>query len=255
MINILVIEDEISAQKHLAKLLGEIVPHFHVAATLSTVKDAVKWLASNEHPQLILLDIHLSDGISFDILDQVEVESPIIFITAYDQYAIKAFKTTGIDYLLKPITKDDLKSALDRFEKQHHQEELSLKHLDLWHLMENDKARAYKERFLLKTGNQYTPVLSQDIAYFYRRNELVFGQVFEGAAHVLDHSLNDLQKMLNPQSFFRLSRQILVNVSAIKKLTTFKPGQLKVETEPAFHETILLSQDRSSKLKQALDAP
>ncbi len=254
MHNVLIIEDEVSARNHLRKLLDASDHHFRVLAVLATVSQSVSWLQAHEPPDLIFMDIHLSDGVSFDILSEVSVSVPIIYVTAYDQYAIKAFKTTGIDYLLKPITQDDLNTALQKFDslKRPSDEELLLKNLEALSLIQHEQKPAYRQRFLVKTGTQLVPVKSENIAYFYRRDDLVFARVFDGKSYLLDMALNHLQKVMDPECFFRVNRQLLVNLDAIDKASPYRPGQLTVKLIPAYEEPVHLSQERSSRLKVVL---
>lgn len=254
IVKAIIIEDESSAQKHLTKLLLSSDKNIVIEKTISAVEDAVTYLKHNL-PDLIFMDIHLSDGLSFDILEEVEVNCPIIFTTAYDKYAIKAFKTSGIDYLLKPITNEDLKSALKKYYKQKviFTEELFLKKIELFNLLKQESNSKYLERFLLKLGNSLTPVKTENIAYFYR-DEIVFAKNFEGKSFPMDDSLNQLQKKLNPKQFVRLSRQLLINIEAIKKLTSSEPGQVTIEVNPNYHEEIKISKERTSFLKSLLGA-
>ncbi|NAS31099.1 response regulator [Flavobacteriaceae bacterium R38] len=253
-IKVLVIEDEITARKHITKLLKQLDIDISVVSSLTSIASSVAWLKNNEHPDIILMDIHLSDGVSFDIMEEVTIKCPIIYTTAYDEYAIKAFKTTGIDYLLKPISKEDLKGAIAKYQASKTKEidEWFLKSTTLLQKLQLKKSNKFKERFLLKTGTSMFPVKSDEIAYFYR-DELVFAKLFNEKSYPLDDSLNSLQEVLDPNLFVRLNRQLLVNINAIKKLSPFKPGQLHIEIEPAYHETIYLSQERSSWLKHFLD--
>ena len=168
MLKVLIIEDEVSARNHLLKLLKGMNEDFEVAASLGTVKQSLDWLRQNEEPDLVFMDIHLSDGISFDILSEYSLNCPIIYITAYDQYAIKAFKTMGIDYLLKPVSEEELTAALDKYRKLNANpgEEWLLKNLEASGLVRQAQNESYQERFLLKSGTQYAPVKTQDIAWF-----------------------------------------------------------------------------------------
>ena len=254
MTKVLIIEDETSAQMHLEKLLGQVRKEYAIMGRMRTVVDTVNWLKNNNSPDLIFMDIHLSDGISFDILEEVEVNCPIIFITAYDQYAIQAFKTTGIDYILKPISKEDLSDSLDKYSKltKVHADDFLPKAIDAMGQQGTNEKQSFKERFLLKSGNHMTPVKTDEIAYFYRA-EFVFAKTFRDVSYVMDNSLNQLQKVLNHDQFIRLNRQLLVNVNAINKLTPMKPGQLQIEVVPSYHEEIHLSQERSAKLRQRLE--
>lgn len=256
MTEVLIIEDEVSAQNHLVKLLSSLEPDCRILSTLSTVEQSVRWLKAHDEPDLIFMDIHLSDGISFDILTEVQAECPIIFITAYDQYAIKAFKTTGIDYLLKPVTKDDLAAALQKFRKltQRDHEEQLIKSLEVLGLMRQGMNPSYAGRFLFKSGNRLIPVKTGDIAWFHRKNDLVFVRTFADQTCLADHSLNQLQKLLDPGKFFRLNRQLLVNLEAVADLKLYKPGQVTVSLVPEFPGLIHLSQERSSRLKAVLGA-
>ena len=253
-INTIILEDEATARDHLIKLISQIHTEINIIASISTVTESIDWFQSNEHPDLIFMDIHLSDGVSFDILKEVIIEVPIIFITAYDEYAIRAFKTTGIDYLLKPINKEDLQNALQKFFKTKTKEidEWIIRNLDMSQLIQKREKPVYKERFLLKSGNSMTPVKIDDIAYFYR-DELVFAKLFDNKLFPLDDSLHQLQRMINPDKFIRLSRQLLVNINAIKKLIPSKPGQLSVILTPEYYTEIHLSPERSRWLKLVLD--
>lgn len=254
MYNVLIIEDEVSARNHLDKLLKASGYPCRVLASLATVIESTKWLEAHEAPDLIFMDIHLSDGVSFDILSEVSVSTPIIYITAYDQYAIRAFKTTGIDYLLKPIAQEDLNEALRRFKSLQapSDEEMLLKNLEALSLLQQKQKVPYRQRFLLKTGTQMVPVKSEDIAYFYRKDDLVFARVFDGKSYLLDNPLNHLQKIMDPACFFRINRQLLVNLDAIAQASPYKPGQLTVKLSPDYHEPVHLSQERSSRLKVVL---
>jgi len=253
-IKTIIIEDEQTAQNHLIKLVGQLKMEISVLTTLTTISESIKWLKSHLSPDLIFMDIQLSDGISFDILKEITPSCPIIYTTAYDEYAIQAFKTTGIAYLLKPITLEDLKYALDKFTSLQHlvSDEWLIRNIDLQRTLKQQENRDYKERFLLKMGVSMVPVKSEEIAYFYR-DELVFAQLFNGKSFPMDDSLNHLQEIVNPTLFIRLNRQLLANVNAIKKLTPYKPGQLMLEIEPPFAKPIFLSQERSSWLKRFLD--
>lgn len=253
MLHTIIIEDEISAKEHLNKLISNNHKDIKVIKILSSVSDSIDWLKNNKHPDIIFMDIHLSDGISFDILEEVNIESLIIYTTAYDEYALRAFKTNSIDYLLKPITEDDLNNAITKYQyySTRHYEELAIKNIEYLHQLKPDKSYDYKNRFLLKKGKSIIPVKIDDIAYFFR-DEIVFANCFDGISYSMDESLNQLQKKIDPKHFLRINRQLLVNTDAIKRLIPFKPGQLQVLLAPEFHEPIYLSQERSSLLKKSL---
>ncbi|MDY8136163.1 response regulator transcription factor [Aquimarina sp. 2201CG5-10] len=253
-INAVLLEDEATARDHLMKLIEQLDSQITVITSLSTVTDSIHWFQSNESPDLIFMDIHLSDGISFEILEEVEINAPIIYITAYDEYAIKAFKTTGIDYLLKPITKEDLNISLEKFFKTIAQKpvDFEIDNMNLIQLLRKHDRPSYRDRFLLKSGNSLVPVQTSDIAYFYR-DELVFAKLKDDRSFPIDYSLHQLQTLLDPAKFIRLNRQLLVGVNSIQKLIPSKPGQLSVTLLPSYHTDILLSGERSRWLKFIMD--
>ena len=249
-IKAIIIEDELSAQRHLTRLIDKVDFDIQILASLSTVAKVIEWLRKFPEPDLIFMDIHLSDDTSFSIFEHIDIRCPIIFTTAYHEYALRAFKTSGIDYLLKPITKDDLERALDKYSnsKMNHQDML----FNFLDTLSHHTDTEYKERFLLKDGYHFTPVKTHDIAYFYR-NELVFARCFDGHSYSLDKSLSQLQKELNPRLFIRLNRQLLININSIEKLTTYKPGRFSLQITPGYHEEITLSHERSSWLRKFLN--
>ena len=251
----LIVEDEPKAQKHLRNLLQNSGVAVTIVACLESVHNTISWLKSNPMPDLILMDIHLSDGLSFEILDDIVISVPIIFTTSYDQYAIRAFKTSGIDYLLKPITQESMNAAVAKFYQLKNEAHIdwALKNLDVLQGYRNKDKVPYKKRFLMKTGDTLVPVPTVDIAYFFRQ-EIVFAKTFKGEMFPIDSSLGHLQTQLDPDQFIRLNRQILANVDAISRLKSSKPGQLVLELNPEYHEKIEMSQERSSWIKQFLDS-
>lgn len=251
--HVLIIEDEPKAQKHLVNLLNASGFTISIAAVLSSVKSSIEWLSQHGAVDLIFMDIHLSDGISFDIFEKVEVEAPIIFTTAYDEYAIRAFKTTGIDYLLKPLTSKEVNEGLIKFFKRRDsylREWLGMG-LDFKQSYQESKTNEKRDRFLLKSGKEMIPVELNQIAYFFR-SEIVFAKTMDGKQFSIGHSLNHIQTLVDPEKFLRLNRQLLVNIDAIAKVKPGKSGQLVVELKPGYHETVLVSQERASWLKKFL---
>lgn len=249
-IKTLIIEDEVIATRHLLKILDALPQEFDILDSLTSIESAVTWLESHEIPDLIFMDIHLSDGNSFDIISKANITCPIIFITAYDQYAIKAFKTTGIDYLLKPISEEDVALSIQKYldQKKDATADWLLKNTDLLHHITPKNTIAYKQRFLLKNGKQYIPVHIDQVAYFYR-DEFVFVKLFDGNSYIIDESLEQIHKTIDPTHFIRLHRKIIVHTTAIKSMSIYKPGRFAIELEPPFTETIYLSQERSSWLR------
>lgn len=250
---VLLIEDEPKAQQHVRNLMKNSGFALDIQACLTHVKESVGWLREHPMPELIIMDIQLADGLSFEILDEVPVDVPIIFTTAYDEYAIQAFKTTGIDYLLKPVTQDSMDRALKKFHRLYTEPKIdwAFKHLEVLQQYRLNQPPAYKDRFLLKSGNTMIPVMADQIAYFFRQ-EIVFAKTFDGTVFSHDASLGHLQTQLDPRQFVRLNRQLLTHVKAIHSLRGSKPGQLMVELQPAYFESIHISQERSSWLKRFL---
>ncbi len=252
-IKIVIIEDEKAAARHLEKLLGQSQLPIAIQARLSSVREAVQWFNTNPLPDLLFMDIRLSDGISFTILERCFIDCPIIFTTAYDEYALQAFKTNGIDYLLKPITAADLEPAMKKFETYHLQhKDWQAEHLQTAHQLSGQKARKFRERFLLKKGKDLVPVRVSDIAYFVR-DELVFAVTFQNERYLVEQSLNQLQNELSPETFVRLNRTYLVQLDAIQQLRPGKPGQLQVQLKVPTIKPLELSAQRSRLLRNLLE--
>ncbi len=251
--SVLIVEDEPKAQKHLRNLLDLSGFELVVDACLPSVAAAVRWLEENAHPDLVFMDIHLSDGISFEIMEKTALEVPIVFTTAYDEYAIRAFKTTGIDYLLKPLTTKAVNKALVKFFKARDKyiTEWMAKSAELQQFFQNDSAKGKKERFLLKSGNEMLPFHIDEIAYFFR-SKIVFAKTYDDSQFSVNTSLNHIQTLVDPDQFVRLNRQLLINIGAISKIKPGKAGQLVVELNPQYHEPVVVSQERASWLKNHL---
>lgn len=251
-IKTVIIEDEKAAARHLEKLLHQSQLPFTIQAQLSSVREAISWFNTNPLPDLLFLDIRLSDGISFTILERCFIDCPIIFTTAYDEYALQAFKTSGIDYLLKPITAADLQPALKKFEVYHRQnKDWQGQHLQTAQQWSGQQALKFRERFLLKKGKDLVPVRVSDIAYFVR-DELVFAVTFANERYLMEQSLNQLQNELSPQRFVRLNRAYLVQLDAIQQLRAGKPGQLQVFLKVPTSAPLELSAQRSRLLRRVL---
>jgi len=250
MTEILIIEDEQASSDHLIDLLTKSKMNFKIMSVLTSVDDALNWLYSNSAPHIIFMDIHLSDGQSFEIFNKFNVISPVIFVTAFNDYAIQAFKTTGIDYLLKPIDSLDLKQALNRY--------LENKILrydkqgDSFNYISNAPSQMeYKERFLVKEGNEYIPIKVEDMAYFYRCETFVFIKLFKGKSYVTNYSLSQLEELLAPHLFLRVNRKIIANINSIECLSR-KESFFYIKLRPIFSEDITISQERYGSLKRQL---
>jgi DNA-binding LytR/AlgR family response regulator len=248
MINILIIEDEEPAANRLKKMVAELEPDANVLENIVSVNSAVQWLKQNPSPDLIFSDIQLSDGLSFEIFKSVEVQCPVIFITAYDQYAIDAFKVNSIDYLLKPIKKDDLEVALNKFKK------LSIKDtsaIDINKVLEafNSPKSEYKTRFIVRYGEHIKTIKIEEVAYFYTEDKINFLTTNEGRRYTIDYNLDNLEGMLDPKTFFRINRQFIISIHAISEMFSYSKSRVLVKLNPpSKHETIV-STERSGDFK------
>jgi DNA-binding LytR/AlgR family response regulator len=250
--NVIIIEDEKFAAEKLEDMLHEIDPKIKVLAKLGSITESAKWLLQNT-ADLIFLDIQLSDGISFSIFEQVTVNTPVIFTTAYDQYAIKAFQLNSIAYLLKPIRTSDLAEALKKYD--------SLKsafHIDFETLLANiqGKEPAYKKRFLIQIGEKIRKIEITETAYFYVLGKGVYLRTFEGKSYPVEFTLDKLESLLNPESFFRVNRKFLVNMESISKMVAYSRGRVKLELKPKLQDDFdtIVSIDRSSDFKKWLNS-
>ncbi len=253
MLKVLIVEDESISSKYIVSLLDKFFPDkFIVQKELDSILEVITWFKKNESPDLIFMDIQLSDGICFEIFKQIEIYSPIIFTTAYDAYAIKAFKTSGIEYLLKPITEKDFQHAVTKFLRMRAFNKDSQENNAKIHELNLETAKIYKDRFLVKLGNKYTPIKIKDIAYFYK-DDITFAKCFSGNVYPMSNSLSYIENAIDEKLFFRANRTFLVNIDAIDYLSQYKPGQLTIKVKPKFDDLIVLSQEKSSHLKSFLN--
>jgi two-component system, LytTR family, response regulator LytT len=246
---VLIAEDEWLAAQRLQLLLREAAPDAEVVCVAESIDEAVRYLQQNEHPDLLLLDIHLSDGHSFEIFRRCEVKIPVIFTTAFDQYAIEAFKVFSIDYILKPITADALTQAMRKF----HQVASLKKNTDYEALLQkisNLKETRHKSRFLAKVGQKLFFVETEEVAYFQADNKVVYLVDKEGNRYIIDYTLDKLESLLDPSVFFRLNRRFMVRYSAIQHIKPFSNSRLKLSVKGvAAQEEIIISRERVSEFK------
>ena len=247
----LIIEDEPLAQEELVRMLKALDPNFMLLASIDSVKQSIEWFNTNEQPDIVFMDIHLSDNICFEIFNKVEITAPVIFTTAYDQYAIEAFKTNGIAYLLKPIEEEELISALKKFRTLTNTNiELSSIHS---HIQQLSTLNSYKERVLAKVGDNYQHVAMQDVAYFYSEDHYTFVATKDKQRYIINYTLDTLVEQINPQQFFRISRQFIVNINAINNISKHFNGRLKITVTPSFSEDIYVSRNRVQTFLAWLD--
>ncbi len=248
--NVLILEDEEPAAARLIKILAETEPAAKVLDVLVSVKSAVSWLKSNPAPDLILMDINLADGQSFEIFTQTEVESPIIFITAYDQFALQAFKVNSIEYLLKPIKKEELHSAINKFKKLQKNTDSP----DIKTLIESfiDKQDRYKKRFLIKYGEHIKMIDIKDVSYFYTEEKINFLKTKDNYSYPIDYNLDKLETMLDPGKFFRINRQFIISIESITEMFSFSKSRVKVVLTPPINMDTIVSTERSPLFKEWL---
>jgi DNA-binding LytR/AlgR family response regulator len=248
--NILLIEDEEPAANRLLKMIVEIEPAAVVSENIVSITSAIKWLNQNAAPDLIISDIQLADGLSFEIFKQVEVQCPVIFTTAYDQYAIEAFKVNSIDYLLKPIKKDELAYAIAKYKKLYK----TAAPFNIEQLLKfiQPQAQEYKKRFVVKYGEHIKTVNIEDVAYFYTEDKINFLTTKENRRFTVDFNLDTLETMLEPSTFFRINRQYIIAIQSIAEMFTYSKSRVLIKLNPpAKHETIV-STERSGAFKQWL---
>lgn len=253
--NVVIIEDEYPAAERLAKLLDHTGQPVTVVATLDSVASAVPWLQNNPAPDLILSDIQLSDGLSFEIYEQVVIKSPIIFTTSYDEYAIRAFKHRSIDYLLKPIKYEELVRAIEKYRTFRSTFSGADHAARLEQLLDNlsHTGKTPKKRFLVRKGEQLIPITDEEIAYFYTENELVYLITNSSKKYVTDHTLEQLESLADPAKFFRINRQFILNIAAIREIHTYFSSRLKLQLHPPPSDEVLVSKGKVKGFKEWLE--
>ena len=245
---VIIIEDEKPAAEKLRKAIQKIDSSLTVEAVLGSIREAVNWLQKNTMPELIFMDIELTDGLSFKIFEQAVVTCPVIFTTAYDEYWQEAFEYNSIDYLLKPIRQEKLEMALKKYDQLKQYFTGNLQQLMQWQAQ--PPKPVIKKRWLVKKGNDYITVKTDDIAYFYATHKLVCMVEKEGQKFILDKSLADLEKELDPAMFYRVNRKFLVNINAIKKIKSYAKSKLLLELSPVIAEEIIVSQENTAAFKE-----
>ncbi|MDG2193896.1 MAG: LytTR family DNA-binding domain-containing protein [Polaribacter sp.] len=250
--NVLIIEDEKPAARRLSRMLVDL----GVAADqmLHSVEESIHWFQNNKHPDLIFLDIQLSDGLSFEIFDHVTISSAIIFTTAYDEYALQAFKLNSIDYLLKPIDKGELKAAVDKYKNQQTQQsEIHINFDDIKKLLIHPVDRKYKKRFTIKVGQHLKVIPVDDIECFYSENKGTYLHTTSNRNYLLDGALEHLSTVLNPECFFRVNRTFIVRIDAIKDIIAYANSRLKIVLNSYSETEIIVSRERVKEFKNWID--
>jgi DNA-binding LytR/AlgR family response regulator len=248
---ILIIEDEAPAFRRLQKILEEINPDIEIVEVIDSVDESVKWLKNHNNLDLIFMDIQLSDGISFEIFERIKIEKPVIFTTAFDDYMLKAFKVNSIDYLLKPIKKDELAASLTKYNNLKNAFGGNDSSFDLNALIGQIRMddRKYKSRFLIKQRDKLLSVEAIDIAYFQTRNGVVYLCTFDNNKYLMDFNLDELGQQLDPEKYYRANRQFVINFQAIKTVHKYHKGKLLIELAHKTDEPITVSSEKATDFK------
>lgn len=241
---VLIIEDEKPAAEKLKKSIQKAEPGIIIEAVIGSVKEAIYWMENNPSPELIFMDIELSDGLSFKIFEKIRIGCPVIFTTAYDEYWQEAFEQNSIDYLLKPIRQEKLEMSLRKYEQ------LKKYFSGNFHQLLQTQQQTHKKRFLVKKGNDYITIKTEDIAYFYATHKLVCMVAKDGQKFILDKSLTDLEKEIEPSLFYRVNRKYFVNINSIRKIKSYPKSKLQLELSPSVAEDIIVSQENTAAFKE-----
>jgi two-component system LytT family response regulator len=245
-----IIEDEIPAAKRIAKLAEQAEPSIRITATYATVADTVAALRQHQ-PDLLLMDIHLADGNSFHIFKQADVLCPVIFTTAYDEYAIEAFKHNSVDYLLKPVKEEELNAAIAKYKRIHAKPVLP--NLDELIKTLASPARSYKTRFVVRYGEHLKTIDIAATAYFYTENKASFLITHDNKRYIVDYNMDELEQLLDPKRFFRINRQFIIAVDAIAEMLTWTKARVLVKLNPPTKLETIVSSERAAAFKQWLD--
>ncbi len=250
--NVIIIEDEKPSARRLQRMLEK--EGITAQTMLHSVAESIAWFEENEHPDLIFLDIQLSDGLSFEIFDEVEIKSAIIFTTAYDEYALQAFKLNSIDYLLKPIDPDELKQALVQFEQNRKEtKQVQLTFDDIKQLLGNPVEREYKKRFTVKIGQHLRMIPIDEIECFYSENKGTYAHTFEGRNYLLDHTLEQLANEISPKVFFRINRKFYVNINGIADIISYTNSRLQLKLKTYKEQEVVVARERVRDFKLWLE--
>jgi len=248
----IIIEDESLAADRLQNLISEVDPTIEILTQLKSTESTIEWLRQNGDPDLIFCDIELLDGQCFEIFQQVKVKCPIIFTTAYDQYAIKAFEVNSIDYLLKPIKIEKLRSSLEKLKSFKSNQEPGIDLNQLATLIKQQES-AYKSRFLVKIGQKIRSISIDEIAYFLTRDKLSLLVTSSNDKYPIDQSLDDVEDLLDPRKFFRVNRRYLVKIDSISEIHPYFKGRVKINLQPSIDDDIVISSDKTPAFKAWLD--
>jgi len=250
--NVIIIEDEKPSARRLQRMLNKL--GVAVNEILHSVEESINWFNNNEHPDLIFLDIQLSDGLSFEIFDTINIKSSIIFTTAFDEYALQAFKLNSIDYLLKPIDEDELQVAVEKYKKLKPQaSNVQLNFDDIKKLLTNPLEREYKKRFTTKIGQHLKMISVDEIECFYSENKGTYAHTIGGRDYLLDTTLEQLEQELSPKLFFRISRKYYININAIKDIISYTNSRLELKLNSYSDQEVIVARERVKDFKLWLE--
>jgi len=250
--NVIIIEDEKPSARRLQRMLNALQVETEIM--LHSVEESIEWFQTNEHPDLIFLDIQLSDGLSFEIFEAIDIKSAVIFTTAFDEYALQAFKLNSIDYLLKPIDEDELKKAVNKYkERLPEQKAVTLDFNDIKKLLVNPIDREYKKRFSVKVGQHLKLINIEDIECFYSENKGTYLYTNEGRNYLLDTTLEHLENELEPQIFFRINRKFFININAIKDMVSYTNSRLQIKLKSYNEHEVIVARERVKDFKMWLE--
>lgn len=250
---VVIIEDEFLTAQRLDNLLNQYDPTMEVMAILPSVQESIQWFKSNPDPDLVFMDIHLEDGQSFSIFETINLDVPVIFTTAYDEYMVKAFKVNSVDYLMKPVNLEDLTQAIDKFKRVHGvQKDSENEGLELLLRNIQKKDMEYKDRFLISVGSRLKTIEISEVSYFYSSDKISFLVTHDNQRLPIEQSLDKLIGQLHPKKFFRINRQMIVGLPAIANIHVYPKSKLKIDLQPAMKEDVFVSIDRVTEFKDWL---
>ena len=249
---VIVIEDEKLAAERLVDMIHQYDQTIEVAATMDSIKRTVEWFDNNEHPDLAFFDIQLSDGLSFEVFEKTIVDCPVIFTTAFNEYAIRAFKVNSVDYLLKPIDIDELSAAIDKFRKNYSGQGVAQQHQvfdKVLHLLTNN----HKQRFVIKVGEHIRSVVVENILYFYSLEKATFLHTIDDHNYVIDYSLEQVETLVDPAHFFKINRKYMITINAIDDIITYSNSRLKIELKQSDDQDVIVAREKVKQFKKWLD--
>lgn len=251
---IIIVEDEHAAAENLKAIIKNVLPDIRILDTLESVEETIKWLNNNTHPDLAFFDIKLADGYSFEIFEKTDIFFPVIFTTAYNEYAIKAFKVNSIDYILKPVNQEDVQKAIHKFiNLSNIKWSQGNEFIRLLHEIKNSsQEKIYKKAFLVHYKDKMIPLKTTEIAFFYIDSGNVYGYTFDNHKYIMEQKLENIEEQISPDSFYRVNRQFIVSRNAIKEVNFYFNGRLVLKTNPSTPEKVIISKARAGKFKSWL---